>query len=240
MIIYKITNKINGKVYVGQTIQTLNARKNEHKKRARNRANFPLYNAINKYGVENFKIVQIDEADSLEELNLKEQYYIKHFNSMYPNGYNLTSGGAGTLDYRHTDEDKVKMSELKKGMFKGENNPFYGKHHTEEQKAKWRRERKGKKLSEEHKQKISNTRKRIPIINLDTGEVFESARHICRHYGKDPNSGTAGSIAKVCKKEPKYKTCLGFRFEYYDPDIHDNTVPSIKFINEGVTTIRKE
>ena len=240
MIIYKITNKINEKVYIGQTIQTLNSRKNEHKKRARNKTNLPLYNAINKYGEENFLIIQIDEANSLEELNIKEQYYIKHYNSMYPNGYNLTSGGAGTFNYKHTKEDKAIMSQLKKGMFKGEDNPFYGKHHTEEQKAKWSRERKGKKLSEEHKLKISKTRKRKPIINIDTGEVFESARHVCRHYGKDPDSGTASAIAKVCKKEPKYKTCLGYRFEYYNPNIHDNTVPSVKFINEGVTTIRKE
>lgn len=240
MIIYKITNKINGKVYIGQTIQTLNSRKNEHKKMVRKKTNLPLYNAINKYGEENFSIIQIDEADSSEELNVKEQYYIKHYNSMSPNGYNLTSGGAGTFNYKHTKEDKARMSQLKKGMFKGKDNPFYGKYHTEEQKAKWCRERKGKKLSEEHKLKISKTRKRKPIINIDTGEVFESARHVCRHYGKDPNSGTAGTIAKVCKKEPKYKTCLGYRFEYYNPDIHDNTVPSIKFFNEGVTTIRKE
>lgn len=52
--------------------------------------------------------------------------------------------------------------------------------------------------------------------------------------------GAAGAIAKVCKKEPKYKTAIGYRFEYYNPDVHDNTVPNLKHIEEGVTTIRKE
>lgn len=240
MIIYKITNIQNGKVYIGQTVQSFRIRMNEHKKKMRNGANFPLYNAMRKYGIENFTFEVIDNAASQEELNTKEMFWIHQFNSEHPNGYNLTSGGAGTLNYHHTEHDKEKMSALKIGVFDGDKNPFYGKHHTPEQIEKWKRDRKGRKLSEEWKQNISKTRKRIPVINIDTGEVFESARHAARHYGKCPDSGTPGTIARVCRKEPKYKTCLGFRFEYYEPQIHDNTVPSLLFVKEGVTTIRKE
>lgn len=240
MIIYKITNIQNGKIYVGQTIQSFKSRMNEHKKKMRNGANFPLYNAMRKYGIDNFTFEVISSAASQEELNEKEIFWINYFNSEYPNGYNLTSGGAGTLNYHHTECDIEKMRALKAGAYDGDKNPFYGKHHTPEQIEKWKRERKGRKLSEEWKQNISKTRKRIPVINIDTGEVFESARHAARYYGKDPDSGTPGTIAKVCRKEPKYKTCLGFRFEYYNPQIHDNTVPSLQFLKEGVTTIRKE
>ncbi|MDO4778521.1 MAG: GIY-YIG nuclease family protein [Tissierellia bacterium] len=240
MIIYIIKNKINGKVYIGQTIQTFQARMSEHRKKARNNANFPLYNAINKYGLKSFSFEVLDTANSQQELDEKEIAYIKKYNSLYPNGYNLTKGGAGTFDYKHKEETKMLMSKLKEGMYIGKNNPFYGKNHSKEQIEKWKKERKGTKLSEEHKRKISQTRRRKPIINLDTSEVFESARHVCRYYGKDPESGTAGAIANVCKKKPKYETCMGFRFEYYNPNIHDNTVPNIKFIDEGVTTIRKE
>lgn len=243
MIIYKITNIQNDKVYIGQTVQTLNSRKCEHRNRARQRANYPLYNALNKYGFSSFKMEVIDSAVSQEELDDKEIYYIELYNSMHPKGYNLTKGGAGTIGYKHTEEDKVKMSKLKEGMFKGRENPFYGKTHTKEQREKWSKERKGKILSEEHKKKISATRKRIPVINMDTGEVFESARHAVRYYGKDPDGGTAGYIAKVCKKVKNRNTCMGYAWEYYNPEIHDNTVPSISFLtetDEGVTTIRKE
>lgn len=240
MVIYKITNTQNGKVYIGQTVQPFKNRVNEHKKKMRNGANFPLYNAMRKYGIEAFTFEVIDTASSQEELDEKERLWIAQYNSQYPNGYNLTSGGAGTFDYHHTEDDKKRMSNLKKGLFDGEDNPFYGKHHSREQIDKWKRERKGRKLSDEWKKNISKTRKRIRVINIDTGEVFESARHAARYYGKNPDSGTSGTIAKVCRKEPKYKTCMGYRFEYYDPQKHDNTVPSLHFLKEGVTTIRKE
>lgn len=240
MIIYKITNIQNGKIYIGQTVQPFNCRVNEHKKRMRNGTNHPLYNAMRKYGVDAFSFEVIDTATDADDLNQKETHYIKHFKSIHPNGYNLTAGGAGTFDYHHTEDDRKRMSEMKKGVFDGNKNPFYGKHHSEEQIEKWKKDRKGRKLTDEWKSNISKTRKRIPVINIDTGEVFESARHAARHYGKDPDSGMPGTIANVCRKKPRYKTCMGFRFEYYDPKIHDNTVPNLQFLKEGVTTIRKE
>ena len=240
MIIYKITNTKNGKIYIGQTVQALNKRIAKHKQRMKSGAKMPLYCAFRKYGIESFTFEVIDTANNAEELNEKEIYWISYFNSIHPHGYNLTSGGSGTFNYHHTEADKERMSKLKDGVFNGENNPFYGKHHTKEQIEKWKRDRRGRKLSDEWKQNISKTRKRIPIINIDTGEVFESARHVARHYGKNPDSGISGTIAKVCRKEPKYNTCMGYHFEYYNPQIHDNTVPNLHFLKEGVTTIRKE
>lgn len=124
MIIYKITNLINNKVYIGQTIQKFKNRIIEHKKRMKNGTNTPLYNSLRKYGIENFKFEIIEEVLSKEELNQKEIYYIEKFNSLFPNGYNLTSGGAGTFNYQHTEIDKQKMSKLKKGLFNGKKKSF--------------------------------------------------------------------------------------------------------------------
>lgn len=240
VIIYKITNKINGKVYIGQTRQTIKARFNRHIQRALNEPHYDyaLCNAMRKYGIESFEIELVEKVNDESELNDREIYWIDYFNSVSPNGYNMTYGGGGTNGYEHKEEDKKIMSMKKWGMFQKENNPFYGRKHSKEQIEKWKKERSGRKLTEEWKQNISKTRKRKPVINIDTGEVFESARHVCRHYGKNPDSGTAGTIAKVCRKQKKYKTVMGYRFEYYNPKIHDNTVPSLKHIKEGVTTIR--
>ena len=88
--IYKIKNLVNGKEYVGQSIH-IERRWSEHKRCPTNR---PLYQAINKYGIENFEFSILEECD-FSLLDEKEIYWIKYYNSIFPNGYNLTSGGSG-------------------------------------------------------------------------------------------------------------------------------------------------
>lgn len=85
MLIYKITNKINGKVYIGQTIRSLKKRFNEHC----NNKKSTISKAIQKYGKENFTIEEIDGANNQSELNYKEWLLIYKFNSLTPNGYNI-------------------------------------------------------------------------------------------------------------------------------------------------------
>lgn len=90
--IYKITNKINNKVYIGQSIH-LEIRWSQHKTAAFNQNvhtyNYPLYRAIRKYGIKNFDF-QIIEECSPEILTEEEQYFIDYYNSLDPNyGYNL-------------------------------------------------------------------------------------------------------------------------------------------------------
>lgn len=89
-IIYKITNSINDKVYIGQTRMSLPARWSKHKQIAQ-KSNKGLYGAMQKYGIENFKIEEIIRCE-IEKLNELEVFYIKKYNSFY-NGYNLTIGG---------------------------------------------------------------------------------------------------------------------------------------------------
>ena len=93
--IYKITNLINGKLYVGQTIRSLGDRWADHKRDALNGVDYPFYFAIRKYGVENFIPEMVDSANSLEELNEKEKMWIKDLNSLCKNkrGYNVLEGG---------------------------------------------------------------------------------------------------------------------------------------------------
>lgn len=92
MLIYKITNKINNKVYIGQTSRTLAVRIREHQIAAERSDGFYLHNAIKKYGWENFEVCVLAETDDRDALNMLERYYIQKFNSDVK-GYNLAPGG---------------------------------------------------------------------------------------------------------------------------------------------------
>lgn len=94
MYIYKITNLINNKIYIGQTIHSINQRWNNHLSNARKGSKLHLYEAIRKYGSHNFTIECIDMADTIEDLNKKEKYWIEFFKSLDPSvGYNNIEGG---------------------------------------------------------------------------------------------------------------------------------------------------
>ena len=97
--IYKITNDINNKIYIGQTSTTIEERFNSHKKdmTKRNLEHRPLYNAMNKYGIEHFSIELIEEVE-IKLLGEREKFWIQYFDS-YHNGYNATLGGDGTISY---------------------------------------------------------------------------------------------------------------------------------------------
>ena len=97
MIVYTFKNKINNKYYVGQTCRTFEERTKEHLRH--NKTAFDK--ALKKYGIENFDYAIIDEAHDMDELNKKEIFWIKHFNSLAPFGYNLCVGGGNTKGYRH-------------------------------------------------------------------------------------------------------------------------------------------
>ena len=85
--IYRITNLVNGKIYIGQTVQSLEERFYKHCAKYSDRLHFvmPIKQAIFKYGKENFKIELIEDCD-IELLNEREQYWISYYDS-YNNGY---------------------------------------------------------------------------------------------------------------------------------------------------------
>jgi group I intron endonuclease len=157
MIVYRITNKISGKCYIGQTVGPLKDRWKSHQ---RVNGCTAISRAIQKHGVSSFTIDIIGTYQNQQDLDNAEIYFIDLYNSLSPDGYNLKSGGGAVG--KMSEESKLKMSELKKGKV----SPRKGTKNSPETRAKlsaalkgkvpWI---KGKKHSEETRQKLSDTHK---------------------------------------------------------------------------------
>lgn len=158
--VYKITNLINGKIYVGMRKGNIN--------------NFEKYwgsgilikRAILKYGIENFKKEVIEEATTRNNLASKEIFWIKELNSLAKNGYNISKGGFGANGVIPSEETrrKIGLASLGRKMPKGKDSKCYGLKHSYETRMKMGASRKGKKLSEAHKKSLS---KALKGINID-------------------------------------------------------------------------
>lgn len=154
MYIYKITNKINNKIYIGQVYnKTIYDRFERHIKEANPNSKSYLGRAIAKYGSENFICEEIDRANSLKELNEKEIYWIKTLNSTNGNiGYNLTPGGDGGNTY--LCKSKEEMGDIKH------------------------------KISIANTGKNNGMSKQIKALNVNTKEVihFETCAAACKYF----------------------------------------------------------
>jgi group I intron endonuclease len=133
MLIYKITNRITNKVYVGVTRRTLALRWRGHLKQAAQGKLYPLYRAMRRDGLQNFSIEQLDVADTEKAMFEKEMAWISKLKSnQKPHGYNLTHGGVGILvvDYAKrprppcSEETRRKIGEANTGVRNGN----YGTH----------------------------------------------------------------------------------------------------------------
>ena len=113
--IYKITNNLNNKVYIGQTIQKPIERFYQHcaKKCDKYILNMVIHKAIFKYGKDNFTFEVIEEVPK-QQLNEREEYWIKYYNS-YTDGYNSTKGGQkGNKPFKNID-NKVIIEQYQQG-----------------------------------------------------------------------------------------------------------------------------
>lgn len=146
MIIYKAQNKIDGKIYVGQTSKSLPKRLSRH---LCGKTYFS--NALRKYGIGSFDFSVVDATDDRRLLCEKEKYWIKLFNCMYPNGYNLTSGGEES--FSHSEDTKQRMSKSKKGQRLSED----AKRKISEAMLGHKGAHLGKHLSEDTKRKLSDS-----------------------------------------------------------------------------------
>ena len=111
MIIYKTTNKTNKKVYIGQTIRTLDQRWKQHINYSHDLShNTHFARAIRKYGSGGFIVEQIDKASSQEELDSKEKYWIEYFDAI-KNGYNESDGSfrCGGNTYRSKSKEELDL-----------------------------------------------------------------------------------------------------------------------------------
>jgi group I intron endonuclease len=181
MIVYRITNSINGKIYIGITTNTLAVRRRGHKASSKSSRykNVHLYNAIRKYGFDNFIFEELAYCFDLESLNNTEIMLIKFFNSTNPEvGYNLASGG---LVSKATERSRKVSSERTKKLWENKEFREKMKKVALENGQRLRKIRKGSNLwstlTEEQKQQARLNR---------IGKYVGSSHH---SYGKGPNYG---------------------------------------------------
>jgi group I intron endonuclease len=163
-IIYMCKNKINNKLYIGQTKNELIKRRKQHEKNAKYGITTKFYLALLKYGFDNFEWGIIANCENIEKSNEMEEYFISLYKSSEkPYGYNTKLGGS---NFKMSEETKLKISNANKGKKrseefkqkmgesrKGENHFRYGKQLTEEHKQKIREKRIGFKHDDDFKLK---------------------------------------------------------------------------------------
>lgn len=137
-VIYKIQNKLDGKVYIGQTINGINSRMRSH---LNSKNKNGIDGALKKYGIDSFEITIVAKASSIYELNELEIKFIEDENCLAPNGYNLHTGGKN-----HTCSE-ITRERLRKSAT--------GRVVSEETKAKMVKAGKAKVFTEEHRKNIS-------------------------------------------------------------------------------------
>ena len=141
--VYKITNKLNGKIYIGMTKNLKSRWRNNGIAYKPNNHKTSFHNAIQKYGWDNFYKEILNSGLSFEEATKLEKEYIKLYNTRdNSKGYNIAEGGNGGILYlthpkgflnkKHTDEWKNEHSKRMTGV----NNPFYNKNHSVESKVR--------------------------------------------------------------------------------------------------------
>ena len=221
----------NGKMYVGVTRTNPKHRWNNgqgYKGQSR------FFNAIKKYGWENFKHEILLEGLTKEEAELAERLFIGYWNlTSQEYGYNIDGGGSlnkdvsettrqkmsqshkGCKNYMygkcHSQDTKDKISRANKGRHSGVDNPRYGKHHTKEAKLKMSMANKGKVIPPDMREKISIALgKRVAAINIDSNEVvsiYNSTREAERQMGI-PHT----NIGECCRGVRK--TAGGYKWKY--------------------------
>ena len=207
----------NGKWYIGLTMTSLEQRTKEHKYSAKSGDTRYLYNALRKYEmVDILELIEIDTADTLEELREKEIGYIKEYNSYYmnKNGYNMTYGGEGTNGYIYTEEDNKKNSERLK------------KYHEEHQCA-------GKEQSERLKKYYEN-----PEARNKNSEALK------KYYEENPDAREKCSERqkKYYEENPEAREkCSERQKKYYEenPDAKDKMSETIKEYFKNPEAIQK-
>lgn len=219
--IYMIQNKVNGKIYIGQSVD-IEYRWKIHKRELRNNhhKNDHLQSACNEYGEDNFEFTIICECDE-SQLNTMEEYYIFELMSYDRRiGYNKNYGGGSGLP---TEETRQKIGKLHKGKIV-----------SEETRKKLSKINKGKTLSEEHRKKISKSTK----IALSSPEVRKKISEASK--GKNnPMYGRTGENSpwygkhhseesKKKMRENNAKTMLG-KFGIK----HHNSIPVVQLTLEG-------
>ncbi len=184
--IYILKNKTNGKCYVGQTTKLFKERFRQHQI-----SNSVVGKALRKYGSKNFEKIILENILD-DNLNFAEIEYIKKYNSISPNGYNITYGGNGG---KHLEETKRKISEAHKG-----------KKFTEEHKKKLSESLSGRKIPKETRLKMNKDKIGVPrseetkrkISKANKGQVpFSKGGHLSEEHRKKIGNALKGNKNKI-------------------------------------------
>ena len=184
-VVYEIVNEINGKKYIGSTVDK-KRRWREHKRRLRGNyhGNQHLQRAYNKYGSDSFKFIVIEQVDKISDLVQREQHYMDTLEPEYnikpkADKSEFSEKTRKKISEWHkgnklSEKTKKKISEAKKGnklsaeikrkiseAQSGKNNPLYGKHHSEETKEKIRKANKGKNNPNYGKEHSEETKEKM-------------------------------------------------------------------------------
>lgn len=208
MYIYRTTNLINGKIYIGKSERRIDESENYFG------SGTILNKAIEKYGKVNFKKEILCVVNNINALNFLEIFCISLYKEEHGmNCYNLAKGGDGGNNYRYAPQEiKDEFSKTMSIVTKGENNGFYKKHHTEESKKKISEAKKGWKMSDEHKE-IMRNKALGNKINLGRKASFETKAKLSQiqsgegngHYGKKHSPASLKLISENIKKSKEEK-----------------------------------
>jgi len=236
MIIYKATNLVNNKIYIGQTKNEIEKRIKGHIKESKNEnTKRPFLLSIKKHGIDNFLFEEIDRADTFDELDEKEIYWINFYNATDNEiGYNLLGGGQfnriGTNEFGKRISEGLKNSEKWKKL---QNNEEY----KNKRKENFSLHNKGKKFTKEHKEKIwEKNKNRILDFNKSCSKkwiIVDSNNIIQRIESKDlffQNLGLdSSSFTRLAQKLDK-GLMIKRLHDYYC--FYDNNQTDIEILNK--------
>lgn len=230
--IYQVTNRVNGKKYIGKTIHSIRDRKLHHHRNARNGSKIIFHRALRKYGFHNFEWKVLFDVEN-ERLDTYEIICIKSYKTKKPNGYNMTDGGDGgaTITGRKRSiETCDKIGSAQKGRNKGKSfEEIHGVEEAEEIKKKMSESTKGRIFSKEHRKKLSEAdkkswteeRRKAHSENMAKREISDDTRkkmsksqkeRICKPHSEETKRKMSESRkGKKHSEETKKKISIAFK-----------------------------
>lgn len=205
-VVYMHTNIINDKKYIGITHQ-----KPERRWRNGNGYHNGCFEkAILKYGWDNFIHTILEKNLTFDEAKIKEQFYIKFYNTKPPNGYNLTDGGEGTLNWKPSEEFKKQISKIQKAIWTDE---------YKKQTSKKRKSPDSVYQSSEFKQKISSIVSGVNNPNYGNKWTDEQTENLRQKQKRNPiykNENNPNAKRIMCIETSEIFNCIKYAKEKYN------------------------